>query len=1135
MYYFGQLPQHTTAQSPPATPQSAYTSPSSSRLARSELFPTPALQSNTARWLASTRSPDINRTRHNNHPPTPPAYRASSSYGSAPLPPIVGSFSHAQVSALGSPFATPTSHPTFDIPTETRTIDRGKELEANFAAGLFDGAFHDLPRIPVWPRGDIATDEQLLIICRCLKRVGLTLGGFLAALVSDEPSKHREVSASVSFWLHGQATLPSHQPVGFVKALFAHSSTRTTDGHVEPLCFYPPRYALRPSLRLAPLYKPVYLTQRNAIFNWTVRYIMKHVEKEADSLLAPGSAFVRPRSIEALNWEILKNWDMTTVQDGVASKAPVLFSILAAVATNKTTRRQLKSAAASKVSLATSEASDSDSDAQMDTSEDLEHPDDDLEHPDDPPCDSDSNDVPEKKEPKRKPSCAPGVPEGMLRDAWMGVTIAVLILLRFRSKYSIIFALLLSVYCFSCQTPRDVLSLLCHFGITVSYSTTLRTLTVLAENKLARLRQLIAAGGDGPILGILIFDNVNKLQRAWQPTTVHRNEMQNGTASTFIEFPPSVNPDGLRAEKLLENIKNDARTKLTGQDLLNDLDGAHLEGIGIAIILRTWKQYIPSLSRFNNEIEELFEKRHAKHRLQLRKSQIHPLQPTNIDESLTSGVVEVVRNMLFEQLAVVKSWFAGKWLVLVGGDLLSVDRMRKVKMYMLKGKSALERHEWLVPVVQLWHLRWAWQKAIFRLHWIDDTGKGIFGLHSDCNKIHRSNFNPKTCDFYPADAILKVTFAANLLEILRQVCSHSGGFCPDDVPMTEAVEKYFASEGPCADITFDTLYGWARLAYRRYMVPSAFEDTLDSGARDQQGTYHDSPSSAATEEEATGSAKKTETRSKGTKQSAKYEDKLEDADKVLANNSNFLRMVLWYLELCYAAAEGDVGRIFEIIKFLRFSFWGAGCNNYGNELLELACNFLAEFPEDLKKIIFETYLVNPSGRRGHWFELDLLQEHFNFWLKRLFNTKTTSFEAHHLSVNVGLNIKGFDEIRDTVTRAMGIKRSSYAHTDPNMLNDINALGLEYHTNKTLTYVKGRAHSVLIVDEFNKGIDIVCHQGKFAEYVARTSIRSGTGELPTMETEMGPHETALPAVPDVFTPEGGLETTEFIVIEDEHTN
>ena len=55
----------------------------------------------------------------------------------------------------------------------------------------------------------------------------------------------------------------------------------------------------------------------------------------------------------------------------------------------------------------------------MDTSEDLEHPDDDLERPDDPPCDSDSNDVPEKKEPKRKPSCAPGVPEGMLRDAWM--------------------------------------------------------------------------------------------------------------------------------------------------------------------------------------------------------------------------------------------------------------------------------------------------------------------------------------------------------------------------------------------------------------------------------------------------------------------------------------------------------------------------------------------------------------------------------------------------------------------------------------------------------------------------------------------------------------------------------------------
>lgn len=104
-----------------------------------------------------------------------------------------------------------------------------------------------------------------------------------------------------------------------------------------------------------------------------------------------------------------------------------------------------------------------------------------------------------------------------------------------------------------------------------------------------------------------------------------------------------------------------------------------------------------------------------------------------------------------------------------------------------------------------------------------------------------------------------------------------------------------------------------------------------------------------------------------------------------------------------------------------------------------------------------------------------------------------------------------------------------------MLNDINALGLEYHTNKTLTYVKGRGHSVLIVDEFNKGIDIVCHQGKFAEYIARTSIHSGTGELPTMETETGAPESTLPAVPDVFTPEGGLETTEFIVVDDNSTN
>jgi hypothetical protein len=55
-------------------------------------------------------------------------------------------------------------------------------------------------------------------------------------------------------------------------------------------------------------------------------------------------------------------------------------------------------------------------------------------------------------------------------------------------------------------------------------------------------------------------------------------------------------------------------------------------------------------------------------------------------------------------------------------------------------------------------------------------------------------------------------------------------------------------------------------------------------------------------------------------------------------------MTFWYLEMCAAIAEGDIGRVFEVLKVclllsilracmlirmqvLRFSFWGAGSTN----------------------------------------------------------------------------------------------------------------------------------------------------------------------------------------------------------------
>ncbi|KAL1660419.1 hypothetical protein GGF50DRAFT_118975 [Schizophyllum commune] len=926
-------------------------------------------------------------------PPTP-----LHSLGGADLPSHVmsGPASYNSMAAYGhSPMSRfPLPGPTFDIPTQatlpsTPASSAGySRWEAAFASGLFDTLSPSGPRgvthPPEWPRKHASDEDKLVLVCRCLNRAGFTLGQFLAALFADAPhTEHPEVSSMLSFFLQGCAPSSSERPLAIVKLIFQHKSTRRGIGGTVPdPQFRVPQYALPPSRRLLPATSEPYLSQHNAILDWAVRITRRRVDEEARKLVAPNSIFRRPKSIASVTWDLLRRWDMTNIQENIASDAPVLFSMMTTVATNTKARERCEQAAQAhsdenQAQQNTAAASRLSGEEQSDSglsSSDSEAPED-LASP---------QAVGSLSTSSRRTTreLAPGVPAGMMRDLWQAVTVFILGLLRFRHQYAIVFATIIGVYCFSCNANRELIELLCHLGISTAYSTVLETMNMLAGDKLTFLRSLASACQHAPPTFLIVYDNVNKMKRAWQPTAAHRDEMLCGTAATLIELEDTT-PEAFELEPLLKNIKDDARAKLSAMMLIDDLDYAHLHGIGAGHILRQWVQLVPSLSRFSRDVEKLFAEAYAKRRLRLRKSKVHPLQTSGINEATTLGTAQVLRNLLLEQLAMVSGWF--NWVMIVGGDLLTAIRLHKLKIYTAKAGTPFDRHEWLTPIAQLWHLKWNWQKCIFRLHWVEATGRNVFGLHADCNKLKRTSFNAKTCDFYPAHAILQDRFSAMALEILRLICEEKTSAKAPDIPLTEAVESYFASGGIKHSITFSELQDWASIANRRYMTEAAYEDALGDVPRDPDVYYDPEPVYERDEDEmdtsedgqtslgstpaASGPKKKS---MRG--QEMKHQQKLDNADKCLANNVAFMRVTLWYLELCAATAEGDIGRVFEIIKFLRFSFWGAGSTNYGNELFELACNFMAEFPPKLRDAILDNYLVNPSGRPGHWLELDLLQE-----------------------------------------------------------------------------------------------------------------------------------------------------------------
>lgn len=266
---------------------------------------------------------------------------------------------------------------------------------------------------------------------------------------------------------------------------------------------------------------------------------------------------------------------------------------------------------------------------------------------------------------------------------------------------------------------------------------------------------------------LLLFDNVNKMQRAWQQTLGRQDEVKSGTAATLIRLE-DVPPGAMRAEPLLNRMQQKERGNLTVKILVEDIDWEHIEGVGKGMVLRVWIKHIPALARFRAVVELLFSEKHAKHPLRLRKSEIHPMRCTDIDEATTTGTANVLKNLVLGQLLIMSQWMFN-WLILICGDQLSIDRVRKIKRYMAKTGSPYDRHDWALPVIQLWHMKWNWQKAIFRLHWWPTLGKNIHGLHHDCDLLRRGKFNPIKCDFYPAHHILEDRFEALILDALRSV------------------------------------------------------------------------------------------------------------------------------------------------------------------------------------------------------------------------------------------------------------------------------------------------------------------------------------------------------------------------------
>ncbi|KIJ11608.1 hypothetical protein PAXINDRAFT_157256 [Paxillus involutus ATCC 200175] len=291
-------------------------------------------------------------------------------------------------------------------------------------------------------------------------------------------------------------------------------------------------------------------------------------------------------------------------------------------------------------------------------------------------------------------------------------------------------------------------------------------------------------------------------------------------------------------------------------------------------------------------------------------------------------------------------------ILIMSGDGKTFDQLLWLKRYLIVHEGDLESLWCLMPMLELWHTKWTELSRLVRHHWGGEnfmhntTTLGCMANHASCP----TPANLRKVDFYNGAHLVNLVLNANLLNCWEPTSVHRTLLTydpdhPDRVPrgtpwpqmnstMSDTSPQH--DEEPVMEVDDDSLAD-----PDTFSVRSADDDT--------------------------------------------------ERDEALANSTLFVCSAIWWCEVCRAIAVGDLGRVWEILKLWIFTFAGGGNPNYTQYLLKLYCNIRWEFLSLLKTAILNNWLVNPHSVIELFIELDLLQEHSNFWLEAMAQHKGKEF------------------------------------------------------------------------------------------------------------------------------------------------
>ncbi|KZV85308.1 hypothetical protein EXIGLDRAFT_681944 [Exidia glandulosa HHB12029] len=465
--------------------------------------------------------------------------------------------------------------------------------------------------------------------------------------------------------------------------------------------------------------------------------------------------------------------------------------------------------------------------------------------------------------------------------------------------------------------------------------------------------------------------------------------------------------------------------------------------------------------------------RHDPHQVEVHKSDIHPLRTAPIDEASITGNIDVV-NEIHKQLKLDPNSpeFLAKLRIFLG-DQLTISRIRSVIGARAGHERDAEGWRWAKPIPAFFHTDMAGVSCVLTEHWgkgSRDPGSLSFdNIVLDRKPIVTTSLPP----FHTCRHLIFTSLYARVLSCLQK---NTGASSLDE----------------CAKsiLTWDELQTQAKALYSTYASTRKVAELRREREHGGKG------------------------------------------DVVFENSSLLLRDSLGIRTFSRLIKSGRSGHIILALKWFALVFKAGGCPKYAREMLYLIHHLQRVWPAAFRDFVLNNWFVNPTGTQDGFVSLDHMQEHLNFWIKKIYVAHGSNASWEWL----GTISPCIDVLRKLANRmharVLGNTRSSYQgrkHTSPDLKKDINSLMESLERTKAYDIDRERVVSEdtePVPDLVSKGLQMMTHgpsatikeySAEFATLQARVRVRPLQPFIPNTTSAPAdgsraqrPHQAGVPA-------------------------